>query len=121
MGRLKIQVGVTFSELLSFKQQKNQHHPDDSPQRDQHVELDMLGFMPERVMAEQLEVEVPPTPLEILAEIVFSSMRYTSSQVYAALSGGYCGTQRAARPAFPLFWHAKRHRFYLEHVAGEAA
>ena len=31
-------------------------------------------------------IETPPSPIEILAEMAFSSMRYTSGQVYAALS-----------------------------------
>ena len=32
------------------------------------------------------EVEIPPTPLEILAEMVFSSIRYSSGQIHAALN-----------------------------------
>lgn len=31
-------------------------------------------------------IETPPSPIEILAEMAFSSMRYTSEQVYSALS-----------------------------------
>ena len=33
-----------------------------------------------------VEEEVPPTPLEILAEMAFSSMKYSSARVYGALS-----------------------------------
>ena len=39
-----------------------------------------------QTVIEQPIVEVPPTPMEILADMAFSHQRYTSEQVYTALS-----------------------------------
>ena len=60
--------------------------------------------------------EIPPTPMEILAEMAFSSMRYTSARVYSALSAAgisvskeqldllflYSGAQKGFDPSWKM-------------------
>ena len=60
--------------------------------------------------------EIPPTPMEILAEMAFSSMRYTSARVYSALSAAgipvardqldllflYSGAQKSFDPSWKM-------------------
>jgi hypothetical protein len=63
-----------------------------------------------------LEEEVPPTPMEILAEMAFSSMRYSSARIYSALKAAgvsvskdqldllflYSGAQKGADPSWKM-------------------
>ena len=63
-----------------------------------------------------VEEETPPTPVEILAEMAFSSMKYSSARVYSALSAAgvsvskeqldllflYSGAQKGADPEWKM-------------------
>ena len=63
-----------------------------------------------------LEEEVPPTPIEILAEMAFSSMKYSSARVYSALKAAgvsvpkdqldllflYSGAQKGSDPSWKM-------------------
>ena len=63
-----------------------------------------------------VEEETPPTPVEILAEMAFSSMKYSSARVYSALSAAgvsvskeqldllflYSGAQKGANPDWKM-------------------
>ncbi len=52
--------------------------------------------------------ELPPTPMEILAEMAFSSMRYTSSRVYSALSAAGVSVDREHLDLLFLYSGAKK-------------
>ena len=63
-----------------------------------------------------IEEETPPTPVEILAEMAFSSMKYSSARIYSALSAAgvsvsreqldllflYSGAQKGADPSWKM-------------------
>ena len=52
--------------------------------------------------------EIPPTPMEILAEMAFSSMRYTSARVYSALSAAGIPVARDQLDLLFLYSGAKK-------------
>lgn len=52
--------------------------------------------------------EIPPTPMEILAEMAFSSMRYTSARVYSALSAAGISVTRDQLDLLFLYSGAKK-------------
>ena len=66
--------------------------------------------------AHVVEEETPPTPMEVLAQMAFSSMRYSSARIYSALSAAgvsvskdqldllflYSGAQKGADPSWKM-------------------
>ena len=75
--------------------------------------------LPAEPLAEPLaepQQELPPTPMEVLAEMAFSSMRYSSARIYSALSAAgiavsreqldllflYAGAQDGADPSWKM-------------------
>lgn len=56
----------------------------------------------------QVVEEIPPTPMEILAEMAFSSMRYTSARVYSALSAAGISVTRDQLDLLFLYSGAKK-------------
>jgi hypothetical protein len=82
------------------------------------VETEPVAATPVAFAEPEPEVveELPPTPMEILAEMAFSSMRYTSARVHSALSAAgisvskeqldllflYSGAQKGSDPSWKM-------------------
>ena len=73
-------------------------------------------LQPSPVPEPAVEEELPPTPMEVLAEMAFSSMRYSSARIYSALKAAgvsvsreqldllflYSGAQKDADPSWKM-------------------